>query len=161
MASSQILTSTCFSRTTNSKVPIGITNDLTNVNFNGEGGTTILEHIAHFLEFCTHNKIHCEDTAYRFFILTFKACIEEWCYTLPTTSIHSFEHIVKELYHACDRHDYKFVYKKIMHLRKALDEYTEYFHDHFIHLCYEFYEDDVNWNFMKEKFKFIVHISMN
>jgi len=26
------------------------------------------------------------------------------------------------------------------------------FHDRFIHLCYEFSEDDIDWNFMKERF---------
>lgn len=48
-----------------------------------------------------------------------------------------------------------------MHLRKAPDESLEDFHDHFIHFCYEFSEDDIDWNFMKERFQFLVHIFMN
>jgi len=75
--------------------------------------------------------------------------------------MHSFENLVKELYLAFEKYDYKFVYNKIMHLRKAPDESLNYFHNRFIHFCFEFSEDDINWNFMKEKFEFLVYISMN
>lgn len=35
------------------------------------------------------------------------------------------------------------------------------FHDRFINFYYEFFEDDIHWNFMKQKFEFIYHISMS
>lgn len=48
-----------------------------------------------------------------------------------------------------------------MHIIIAHDESLDHFHDHFIHLCYEFFGDDIDWNVMKENFEFICHISMN
>jgi len=41
------------------------------------------------------------------------------------------------------------------------DESVEDFHDRFLHFCYEFLEDDIDWNFMKEKFQCIVQLSLN
>lgn len=48
-----------------------------------------------------------------------------------------------------------------MRLRKALDESLDNFHDCFIHLYFEFSKDVIDWNLMKEKFEFLVHISLN
>lgn len=48
-----------------------------------------------------------------------------------------------------------------MHLRKAPNEPLNDFHNCFIHFCYNFFEDDIDWNFVKDKFEFIIHISMN
>lgn len=58
-------------------------------------------------------------------------------------------------------YDYESVYKKIIHLRKEHDESVEYFHDHFIHLCYEFSKDDIYHNFMKYTFQYLIHIYLN
>jgi len=49
-----------------------------------------------------------------FFNLTFEGRASEWYYTLPIASIHSFEHLATELFHAFDKYDYKSVFKKIM-----------------------------------------------
>lgn len=48
-----------------------------------------------------------------------------------------------------------------MHLIKAPDESLNDFHDCFIHFRYEFSEEDVDSNFIKEKFNFFVNILMN
>jgi len=45
-----------------------------------------------------------------------------------------------------------------MHLKKATDESLDDFHYRFFEFCFEFSEDDVDWNLMKQKFKFLVHI---
>lgn len=42
-----------------------------------------------------------------------------------------------------------------------LDESLEYFHYHFLGFCYEFLEDDIDWDFMKEKFHYLVQIYLN
>jgi len=130
---------------------VGILNDLSNLKFDGKGETTILHRTAQFLEFCTKYNIHYEDAACRLSILRFEAGVKEWCYTLLTASIYSFDHVFKELFRAFGRCDYKSVFKKIMQLQKAPDILLNYFHDHFIHLCFDFSKDDVNWNLMKEK----------
>jgi len=44
---------------------------------------------------------------------------------------------------------------------KASDGSLNDFHDSFINFCFEFSEDDVDWPLMKDKFDFLVHISMN
>lgn len=98
------------------KVSVEIINDLSNLNFNGEGETTFFEHTARFLEFCMKNNIHCEEVACKFFTLTFEGCVREWCYTLHVTSIQSFKHLSIEFYHDFDRYDYKYVFNKIVRL---------------------------------------------
>lgn len=115
------------------KVHVGIINDLSNLKFVGESGTTVLEHTIQFLEFFTKHNIHYEDISCRLFFLTFKAHIKEWCYTLRTSSIDYFKYLFKNLYHEFDIYDYKFIYKKITHLRKEANESLNNFNDHFIH----------------------------
>lgn len=137
---------------------MGILNDLSNLKFYGKGETPIYNYTTHFLQIFTKHNIHCEDVACRLFILTFEARIKEWCYTSMDSSIHSFNHIIKEIFHAFGRYDYKFIFKKIMHLKKATDESLDDFHYRFFEFCFEFSEDDVDWNLMKQKFKFLVHI---
>lgn len=154
-------TTTCFSRTENMKVPKRIIDDLSNNKFNGEGETTLFVHTARFLKFCTKHNIHYEDVSCRFLILMFEVCIREWCYTLCTSSIHTFENIAKEIYHTFYRYDYKYVFKKIMRLWEEPHESLDDFHDHFIHFCFELFKDDVYWPLMRDKFEFLVHISMN
>lgn len=95
------------------------------------------------------------------FTLTFKGGIRECGCKFPVTSRHSFKHLAIEIFHTFDKYDYKYVFKKIMQLRKAPDESLDDFHDHFIHFFFEIFEDDVYWPLMKEKFEFIVHISTN
>lgn len=40
-------------------------------------------------------------------------------------------------------------------------ESIEDFQNRFIHFCYEFFEDDIDWNFMKDKFEYFLQISLN
>lgn len=121
-----------------------ITYDLLNLKFDGKGERTILEHTSHFLEYYDSCKVDCEDVACRLFTFTFKACIKQWYCTFPTTSIHSFEQLVKEFYVALDGYNYEDFYKKIIHLEMKYDDSIEYFHDQFIHFCYEFYDDGID-----------------
>jgi len=95
-------------------VLVEIINYLSNLKFKGEGETTLFGHTACFLEFCTKHNIHCEEGSFRLLTLTFEEHIREWCYTFHVASIHSFEHIAIEFYHAFDGYDYKSVFKKIM-----------------------------------------------
>lgn len=48
-----------------------------------------------------------------------------------------------------------------MNLGKTPHESIWDFHDHFIHFCFEFLEDDVDWYFLVDRFLYIVHISEN
>ena len=82
------------------------------------------------------------------------------CHTLPTTSIHSFEQLVKEIREAFDMYAYKDVYKMINQLRMKTHESLEDSLDWFLHLCYEFSEEYVNWNFMSERFQHLVLVSL-
>lgn len=40
------------------------------------------------------------------------------------------------------------------------DESLEDFMDNFLHLCYEFSKEDVDWDFMNENFQYLVQISL-
>lgn len=42
-----------------------------------------------------------------------------------------------------------------------LDESIEDFSNWFFHLCYEFLEEDIDWDFFKKKFECLVHISLH
>lgn len=79
---------------------------------------------------------------------------------LPTTSIHSFKKLIKELNEAFGRYYYKYVYKWFNQLRMKFNELSVDFVDLFIHLCYEFFEEDIDWDFMNEKFQHLVQISL-
>jgi len=120
-----------------------ISHELSNLKFYGKGQITILEHTSHFIEFYDSLKVDCEDVACRLFTFTFKACIKQWYNTFLTTTIHSFEQLVKEIYLAFDGCSYEGVYKKIIHLEMKYDDSIEDFHDKFIHFYYEFYDDDI------------------
>ena len=120
-----------------------IIHELSNLKFDGRGEITILEHTSHFLEFCDSHKVDREDAPCKLFTFTFKACIKKWYYTFLTTSIHSFEQLVKEFYLAFNGFNYD-VYKKIIHREMEYDYSIGDFHDQFIHFCYEFYDDDID-----------------
>ena len=103
-----------------------IINDLSNTKFDGKCETTFFAHI------------HCEETSFKLFTLTFEGRVREWCRILPDASIHSFEHLVTKLFRAFDMYDSKRLCKKILKLRKSLDESLHHFHNHFMHFCFEF-----------------------
>ena len=81
MTSSTIITPSCFSRNASLQVPTSIIDDMSTLKFDGEGETTLFEHISHFIKFGTKHNIHYEDVGCRLFILTFKGYIREWCHT--------------------------------------------------------------------------------
>ena len=78
------------------------------------------------------------------FILTLEIRVKQWCHRLFAASIHSFEELVREVFEPFDTYDYQDVYKRINHIRMKHDETLEEFLDRFLHLCYEFPEEDID-----------------
>lgn len=118
-------------------------------------------HINDFLGFCKSLEIDDEDVMCILFTLTLEFRFYQWCYTLPSSSIHSFRQFTKELHQDFDWYDYRDVHKRINQLGMELDESVEGFSNRFLHLCYEFPEEDVDQNFCKQNFEHLVWISLN
>jgi len=95
------------------------------------------------------------------FFLTLEGRVNQWCNTLPLSSIHYFEHLIKELHLEFDSYDYQDVLKIINELRMKYNESIEVFFNQFLHFCYEFPKEDIDWDFFKQKFEHLVHISFH
>lgn len=75
-----------------------------------------------------------------------------WCVTLPDASIQSFDQLIRELTHDFYRYDRKALNKKIIKLKKTLDESIKQFHKRFRNIAYQIIEDGINWKFLDEIF---------
>lgn len=113
-----------------------------------------------FIQFFLLNGTHCNDAYAKLFSLALEGYVKHWCHTLQYSSIHSFERLVKELHEAFDKYNYHDIYKRINYLSVKPKESLEYFLSWFLHLCYEFYEEDMDWDFMSEKFQCLVLVSL-
>lgn len=150
-ALSQITIPECFSNLSHGKISIcmEIIHVLSQFMFDGEGGTNVSKHINDFIRFCKYHEIYDKDIACMLFTLTLEGHVNWWCHTLPSASIHSFQQFHKELHQCFDRYDYQYVYKKMNHLRMEPNESVGDFSDRFIHLCYGFPEEYMDWDFFK------------
>jgi len=86
---------------------------LSQLNFDGEDGTSITEHISYFIKFCESYEIYDEEFSCVIFFLTLEGRVNQWCHTLPPTSIHSLHHLLGELHQAFDMYNYRDVCKRI------------------------------------------------
>lgn len=68
---------------------------------------------------------------------------------------------MKDIHKTFDIYDYQNVLKRITQLRMKPNESIEDFSDRFLHLCYEPPGEDMDWDFFKQKFKRLVHISLH
>lgn len=60
-----------------------------------------------------------------------------------------------------DKYDYPDVYNRIHQLRIESNKCLEQFANQFLHLCYEFPDEYVDWESLDEKFWILVRISRN
>src|SRR5699024_1207221 len=114
--SSTTITPIFFSKNVSQQASVSIIDNLSTLKFDGKGEMTLFEHISHFLKLCTKHNIHCEDVCCRFFILTFEGRVRQWCHTLTDAFIHSFKHLVRELFFTFYMYDRKKLCKKILEL---------------------------------------------
>ncbi len=108
MAHLEILFLGCFSNL--SIYQFSIPNEplyhLTQLRLDCEDETSITTHIYDFLKFCESHEIDDEEFACAFFFLTLEGRVNQWCHTLPPTSILYSHHFLKDIYHSFDRYDY-------------------------------------------------------
>ena len=93
------------------------------------------------------------------FTLTLDGHEKQWSYSLPTTSISYFKQLVNELHHIFDKYEYQYVLNEIDQIIMELNESLQHFTNRFLHLCYEFLDEDVDWQFLDENFCFLVRMS--
>lgn len=133
---------------------------LSELKFDGEDATPIIEHIFYFLKFCKSYEIDDDEFDFLLFYLTLESHVNQWCYTFPLASIHSLHQFLRELHQAFDRYNYCDVCKRINLLRMKPIESVEDFYDRFLHLCCEIFEEDMNQDFLKQEFEHLVLISL-
>jgi len=97
----------------------------------------------------------------RFITLTFEGHVKRWYHTLSAALIHSFDQLVKELHKEFDMYDYQDVLKRINQLIMKPNESIKDLYDHFLNLCYEFPEENMDWDFFKQNFKCLVHMYLH
>lgn len=146
----KITTPTCFSHTVDFDVSANVINDFLRYKFNGDNGTPLFRHTITFVSFCDRHDVLLDDIVCGLFSFTFEECTKQWCHTLPTTFIHSFDHMIRELWCAFVFYERKELHQKNLKLWKALDKSIENFYDLFLHYYYEFLGDEVHWKFWRE-----------
>jgi len=161
MAHPQIILPRCFSSLCSpsqlliSGEPL---DDLSQLKFYGEDGTSITEHISNFLKFY---EIDDENISCVLFFLTLEGRVNRLCHTLPLASIHSFDQFFEEIHQAFDRYDYRDVSNKINQLRMNPNESIDDFYKRFLYLCYEFLGENLDWDFLKVEFESLARISLH
>lgn len=85
----------------------------------------------------------------------------QWCVTLPATSVHSFDQLIKELACAFYRYNHRALNKKFLKLWKAPHESVEKFHKRFHNISFQIPKDEIDWKFLNDIFEYLLHISEN
>lgn len=142
-------------------IPNELLYDLSQFKFDGEGDTSIAKHASLFLKFCEHYEIEWKDVACVIFFLILKSWVNQWCHTLPSSSIHYFQHFIKERHLAFDKYDHWDVLKRINQLRINHDELVEDFTNRFLRICYEFPKEDTDWDLFNQNFEHLVQVSFH
>ena len=143
---SQIIVPGCFSNLPPGKIAIlaKLVHALSQFKFNGEGGTFLSRHINYFLGFRKNLQIDDEYFMCLLFNLTLKGHVNNWFHTLPSSTIHSLHHFTKDFHQAFDWYDNRDIHKRINQLIMELDESIHGFSNIFLHLFYEFPEEDMD-----------------
>lgn len=117
-----IYSPSCFSHAHDFEVSKDDVNDLSKIKYDGESGAAMLRHEVSFAGFFHKNEVPLDEISYEMFAYTLHGHAHQWCHTLPMTSIHSYDPMIKELIHDFYHYDCKALNKKIQKLQKTLDE---------------------------------------
>jgi len=71
---------------------------LSHFRFDSEGGTILSKNINDFLVFYKSLEVNNEYVMCILFTLTLDGHVNQWCHSLPSTSVHSFCQFLKELH---------------------------------------------------------------
>ena len=102
-----ISTPTCFSHAHDFEVSEDVIDDLSQIKYDGEGGATLLRHEVSVAGFCDRNDVPSDDIVCGMFVYTLDGLVDQWCCSLPTTSIHFYDHMIDELIHSFYHYDCK------------------------------------------------------
>lgn len=98
---------TCLSHGCDFEVSEDLLDEFSRNTYDGEGGEYLLSHGVAFMGFCERNAIDEDHIACSLFALTFRGHTLQLCVTFPTTSIHSYDQIIRELAYDLYNYDYK------------------------------------------------------
>lgn len=149
----QIIILECLTNLSHIKCFISVEqlDDLYQFKFDTDGDTSITKHASLFPTFYKHYENYNEYMACILLCITVEVQVNRWYHTLPHTSIHSFEHLIKELDLSFGGYDYQHVVKRINQFIMNPNELIEYFYNRFLHLCYEFHDEYTDWDVFKKK----------
>jgi len=96
-----------FSHADDFEVSKDVLDDFSRFKYDSEGRATLLRHEVAFTGFYHRNEVFSNDIACGLFTYTFQRHVKKWCHTFPTASIHSYDHMLDELFHAFYHYDVK------------------------------------------------------
>jgi len=83
--------------------------DLSCIKYDSEGGEALLRHEVSFLCFCERNEIPSDNIYCGWFVYTLDGHCDQWCCALPVASIHSYDHMIRDLIHAFSHYNMYFL----------------------------------------------------
>lgn len=148
MAYITIVPPPCFSHAHDFEVSEDVIDYLSWFKYDGEGRASLLRHGVSFTGFCHRNEVPSNDIAFGLFTYTFERCVNKWCRTLPTTSIHSYDHMLDDF----------FVLSIIMNVNNSIKNFWNY-RKHLMNLLHNFGSDPWILPFKSPKMKLIRNFS--
>lgn len=126
MDSSQIIIPRCFSKYLDLSIPMDFLYNLSQFKIDGKSTTTIF---GYAVEFFFLSGVYSEEILGLLFTLTLDGHAKQGCYSLPTSSITSFDHLVNELYRVFDQYEYQDFIDENDQLRMELTESIDHLVD--------------------------------
>lgn len=117
---------------------------MSQIKYNSEGGIALLRQGVAFIGLCERNEVPSDNISCGLFSYTFERHVEQWCHTFPVASIHSFNHMIRELGSYFFYSDHKAHNKKTLKLQKAPDESIVHFLDRFCNISFQILEDEID-----------------
>lgn len=90
-----ISTPTLFSHAHDFDAPKDVINDLSQLKFECKSEEYLLIHVVSFLGLRDRNEAPSDNIVYGLLSYMFEGCVKQRCHTLPATSLHSFNHMIR------------------------------------------------------------------
>lgn len=151
----------CMSYENNFIISKNLSDNLSHKAYDGWAYRALVRHMVNVVGSCERHGLFEEYMTYVLFVYTLPGYPMHCCATLPEKYIHSLSHLATKIDHYFNHFNHKALAKEIMELWKAPDESIEYFHTHFCNLSCQFLEDEIDWEFLKVIFEYLLYISKN
>jgi hypothetical protein len=138
MASTQIIVSKLAFNVSLPVISNKTTDLFSELTFDGEGNTSIVDHISNFFYMCLRHKITDSNDTCRLFALTFRGRVKVWFESFRENSIHSLSDFLFDLLSYFRNYNYDELSEELSFLRKENGESFNDFAIRFIHVGIRF-----------------------